>query len=311
MECKEVKAVCDVPTGNGWQYEPKFDGYRCIAIKQHNEVQLFSRRGLPFTKFLSLHHALLRQPAKSFILDGEIVALDADGRSNFNALQNAGRSLNVHFYPFDLLHLDGQTLLDVPLAHRKARLHSAIVANEFTHPVRPLKASLKLIIPKTREFGFEGIVAKQKDSIYQPGKTPGTWIKLKLKPTEEFIVGGFIPTGRSVDQLVVGRYTGKKFMYVAAFDDGFVPATRRKAFEKLHRLVIPGCPFTNLPEKRGRHRLDSDKMKSVVWVRPRIVVEVAMNQWTPDNHLRHAEFKRFRDDKTYEQVPPYPSEPEQ
>src|ERR1051325_3211323 len=89
MECREVRRASDVPTGSNWQYEVKFDGYRCIAIKQRNEVQLFSRRGLPFSKFLNLHRAFLEQPSKSFIVDGEIVALDSSGRSNFNALQNA------------------------------------------------------------------------------------------------------------------------------------------------------------------------------------------------------------------------------
>jgi DNA ligase D-like protein (predicted ligase) len=306
MECREVKSVDDVPTGKGWQYEVKFDGYRCIAIKQRNEVQLFSRRGLAFEKFLNVHRALLEQPAKSFVLDGEIVALDQDGRSNFNALQNAGRAFNVHFYPFDLLHLEDEELTDLPLAKRQARLQAEFVAGDFVHLLRPLAASLKRIIPKIRQFGFEGIVAKQKESIYLPGKTPGSWVKLKLKPTEEFVVGGFIPSGRAADELVVGRYAGKHLMYVAAFDDGFIPATRRKVFEEIKRYGTPDCPFANLPEKRGRHRMDAEKMKSVVWIKPKVVAEVAMNEWTPDGHLRHAEFKRLRDDVNVRQVRAYP-----
>jgi DNA ligase D-like protein (predicted ligase) len=308
MECKEIKTVDKLPQGSDWQYEVKFDGYRCIAIKQNNEVELFSRRGLPFKKFFNLYQTLGDQPVKSFVLDGEIVALDETGRSNFNALQNAGKELKVHFYPFDLLNINGEELMNLPLRARQTRLQSHFLSSDYFHKFGPLAAEVTTIIKKIRTFGFEGMIAKQKESLYVPGKTPGCWIKLKLKPTEEFIVGGFIPGAHGLEQLIVGRFSEKKFKYVAALDDGFVPATRRKVFETIKKCAIRNCPFVNLPEKRGRHRMDSEKMKSVTWVAPEIVVEIAMNEWTPDGHLRHAEFKRLRDDMQARQVADYPKD---
>jgi ATP-dependent DNA ligase len=110
-----------------------------------------------------------------------------------------------------------------------------------------------------------------------PGKSSGDWIKMKLKQSDEFIVGGFIPGTHGVDQLVVGRYDGKDFKYVESLDDGFVPATRRKVQDAIQRYAVPECPFTNLPEKRGAHRMDREKMQKVTWVQPRVVVEIAMN----------------------------------
>src|SRR5437764_12387183 len=182
MECKEVKSVRNLPHGDHWQYEIKLDGYRCIAIKQKNEVELFSSRGLPFSQFLNNNQALQKQPPKSFILDGEIVALDQHGRSDFNALQNAGGTKrSVHFYAFDLLHLNGDNLQDLPLSERQSRLQSAFNADEFFHINPPLDADLDLILSKMEQFGFEGVVAKDKNSLYHSGKIPETWVKLKIK----------------------------------------------------------------------------------------------------------------------------------
>jgi bifunctional non-homologous end joining protein LigD len=119
MECSEVRSIRQLPRGEQWGYEQKLDGYRCIAIKQDGEIVLYSRRGLAFNRFLNLHRVLVDQPPKSFVLDGEIVALDEDGRSEFNALQNAGnRKTETHFYAFDLLHLDGDDLTKLPLLER-------------------------------------------------------------------------------------------------------------------------------------------------------------------------------------------------
>src|SRR5262249_17480513 len=103
-----------------------------------------------------------------------------------------------------------------------------------------------------------------------------------------------------------GRFDGKDFKYVESLDDGFVPATRRKVYDAIKRFEISEPAFTNLPEKRGGHRMDREKMQKVKWVRPKGVAEIDFNEWTPDRHLRHAEFKRIRDDKTIRQVGQYP-----
>src|SRR4051812_48860762 len=189
MECREVKTMANLPRGEDWQYEVKFDGYRCIAIKQKNEVELFSRRGLTFDQFLNLHQVLREQRPKSFIVDGEIVALDQDGRSDFNALQNAKtRKRPLHFYAFDLLHLNGENLLESPLEERQRQLQAEFNAGSFLHLPGPLEAELELLISRIEQFGFEGIVAKKRNSIYVPGKTSGSWVKMKLKQSDEFII---------------------------------------------------------------------------------------------------------------------------
>ena len=308
MECKEVREETRIPVASEWQYEIKFDGYRCIAIKQKNQAELFSRRGLLFKQFLNLYDEIRIQPAKAFILDGEVVALDADGRSDFNALQHAGtRQIDVHFYAFDLLHLDGHDLTGEPLVERQNLLRQSFAPTSFFHIAPSLTGKLKTILAKIRKFGFEGIIAKRKDSIYQPGERPGSWVKKKLKQSDEFIIGGYIPNGKAVDELLVGRYAGKRLMFVAAVDDGFVPATRRLVFDAVNRFETSSCPFANLPEKRARRSaMDKEKMSKARWLKPRAVVEIAFNEWTPDRHLRHAEFKRLRDDKAPGVVPALP-----
>jgi len=308
MECREVKSIRQLPRGENWGYELKLDGYRCIAIKQQGEVVLYSRRGLAFKRFLNLHHVLAEQPPKSFILDGEIVALDENGKSDFNALQNAGtRKTQTHYYAFDVLHVDGEDLCHRPLSERQERLRSEFRPNQYLHISGALKARLSVIVQKIRQFGFEGVIAKEQGSAYLPGETPGTWVKLKLKATEEFVVGGFIPGPHGIDQIVVGRYAGKKLKYVASTDDGFVPATRRAVYQRVKKFTTLQCPFTNLPEKRMAHRMDAKKMAKVTWLKPKLVAELAFNEWTPDLHLRHSEFVRLRDDKDVWDVPEYPA----
>lgn len=308
MECKEVRDATRLPNGRDWQFEVKLDGYRCIAVKQSNDVQLYSRRGKPLAQFPNLFEALLEIPIKQFILDGEVVALDADGYSNFNALQRWGRSpIDVHLFAFDLLHLDGEDLRNRPLSERQQVLWSTFGAEGFIHLPRPVNASLGPLLRKLREFRFEGVIAKRRDSVYEPGKASGAWVKMKLKPSDEFVVGGYIPNGNAVEELVVGKPSGKELIYASSVGDGFVPATRRSTFEALGGSEVSKCPFVNLPESKGPHRMDAEKMKKVRWVKPKLVAEIAFNEWTPDFHLRHSEFKCLRLDKTAKKITPHPS----
>jgi ATP-dependent DNA ligase len=159
---------------------------------------------------------------------------------------------------------------------------------------------------KIQEFGFEGVIAKRKDSIYVPGAVPGSWLKKKLKQSEEFIIGGYEPGKGMLEEIAVGRFAGKEFNYVALVDDGFVPNTRRQVIEAIKKLRTAKCPFVNVPEKKGMHRLDRERMQKLSWVKPKVVVEIAMNEWTPDRHLRPSEFKHLRTDKSLKDVAPYP-----
>src|SRR5438067_1534660 len=175
MDCKSVESLPN--GGEDWQYEIKFDGYRAIAIKQRGEVQLFSRRGKSFNSaYSAITEALGDLRAKSFILDGELIALDENGLHSFSLLQRRAAKTALHFYVFDLLHLDGKDLMSFPLRRRRALLETAFP--RWPEPLRMsplLTGSLDAISQRIREFQFEGVVAKHLHSPYKAGEEPGTW----------------------------------------------------------------------------------------------------------------------------------------
>jgi len=293
MDCKSVEFL---PSGEDWQYEIKFDGYRAIAIKQYGEVQLFSRRGKSFNSaYPEIVDACGALRAKSFILDGELIALDDNGLHSFALLQKRGAKTVLHFYVFDLLHLDGKDLMRLPLRRRRAQLETAFSRWPESLRLSPLlTGSLEKITQRIREFQFEGIVAKNLHSPYKPGEEPGTWQKLKLQRSEDFIVGGYIPGPNGVDQLVVGIRRDGKVLFVESVKNGFVPTTRRQLRDAIEPLHISECPFSNLPEKKRPHAMDREKMGKVRWVNPKLFCEIAFNEWTPNLHLRHSKFLRLR-----------------
>jgi bifunctional non-homologous end joining protein LigD len=295
MECRPVEKL---PEGEEWQHEIKFDGYRAIAIKQSGEVSLSSRRGNSFNAdYPETVRELGALRAKSFILDGELVAIDEQGRHSFSLLQNAkSKTARVHFYAFDLLHLDGDNLMQLPLSRRRAELQSAFPKWPSLVQLSPvLTGPLNEITARIREYEFEGIVAKRTDSIYRPGEEPGTWVKKKLQRSDDFMVGGYIPGANGIDQLVVGMRRDGALHFVDSVKNGFVPTTRRKVQEAIQKLVTPECPFVNLPEKKRPHAMDREKMKTVRWVKPKVIAEIAFNEWTPSGHLRHSKFLRLRE----------------
>jgi ATP-dependent DNA ligase len=260
MECKAVDAI---PDSAGWQYELKLDGYRTIAIKQSGEVELFSRNGNSFNKkFPAIAEILRALRPKRFIVDGEIVALDEQGRHSFELLQRFGTTrAPLRFYVFDLLHINDDSLIKKPLSARRARLEGefgALPENVQLSPI--LTGSAVEVLGTVKQFEFEGVVAKQLDSIYQPGETPGTWQKHKTQRSDDFLVGGYIPGTHGIDQLVVGeKHEDGKFYYIDSVKNGFVPATRQRVFHAIKGKEVSDCPFVNLPEKKGAHRMDKKK----------------------------------------------------
>jgi ATP-dependent DNA ligase len=150
------------------------------------------------------------------------------------------------------------------------------------------------------EHGLEGVVAKQKDSVYQPGKRSGLWSKYRLNLGQEFVVGGYTPGSNGFDALIVGFYRGKDLMFAGRIRAGFVPATRRDVFAKIKNLKSDKCPFANLPEKsegRWGQGLTAEKMKGCVWLRPKAIVRIDFAEWTGGDKLRHTKFVALRDDK--------------
>jgi bifunctional non-homologous end joining protein LigD len=158
-----------------------------------------------------------------------------------------------------------------------------------------LSGDVRDILNNVEQFEFEGVIAKRLDSIYLPGQTSDKWQKQKTQRSDDFLVGGYVPGRRGVEELVVGETRDGDFYFVEFVKNGFVPATRQKVFEAVKGNEIQECPFVNLPEKKGAYRMDREKMESVRWVKSRIIAEIAFNERTQAGHLRHSRFLRLRD----------------
>ena len=163
-----------------------------------------------------------------------------------------------------------------------------------------VEAAPKDLLSAVREHGLEGVIGKRKDSLYQPGKRSGAWIKCRVNRGQEFVIGGYFPGPHGFDSLIVGYYDGGKLIYVARTRNGFVPASRRQVFSKLKHLVTANCPFVNLPETRRSRfgeELNAEKMKKAVWLRPEAIAQIEFLEWTEGNRLRHSKFVGLREDK--------------
>lgn len=158
------------------------------------------------------------------------------------------------------------------------------------------------LIRVAREFGFEGIISKRKDSFYEPGKRSNAWVKYRVNQGQEFVIGGYT-LGNPIDALIVGYYQDEKLLYAAKVRNGFVPHLRREVANRLKGLEADACPFANLPErKRTQWALTKEEMKNCVWLRPELVAQIEFAEWTPDGHLRHSKFVGLREDKDPKEI---------
>ena len=292
-----------LPECPGWLVELKFDGYRALAIRDGGEVRLRSRNDKDFTsRYPAIVKALAAMP-EGTVIDGEIVALDRNGKPSFSLLQNyssAGGSL--HYFIFDVLILKGQDVMDKSLTERRRFLEKHVFP-KLAEPIRyspVLEAGLKDLIHSVKAQGLEGLVAKRRDSRYETGQRSGAWQKMRVNQGQEFVIGGYTPAPKNFDALVIGYYDGDQLMYAARTRNGFTPASRAELFRKLKPLEIAGCPFANLPEKKaGRWGagLKAAKMEECRWLKPQLVGQFEFAEWTEDAHLRHSRFVGLRDDK--------------
>ena len=301
VEPMECLSVSKLPEGLEWLWEIKLDGYRALAVKSGTGVTLFSRRRKSLNRqFPYIVEALADLPSGT--VDGEVVAIDDSGRPHFNLLQNfRAEASRIQYYIFDLLCWKDRDLTRVPMVERRTLLKSVVVIRDKRIRIADyFEAAPKDLPSAVREQGLEGIIGKRKDSLYQPGKRSGAWIKYRVNRGQEFVIGGYFPGPHGFDSLIVGYYDGDDLMYVARTRNGFVPASRRQVFSKLKHLVTPACPFVNLPETRRSRfgeELNGEKMKKAVWLRPEIVVQIEFLEWTEADRLRHAKFVGLREDK--------------
>ena len=304
-----------------WRYEPKLDGYRVIASVTGREVRLASRRGLDLTAFFpEIVAELAAQPATPMVLDGEIVALDADGRPSFNALQNraqlkgaaeiaaAQRATPAVLVCFDLLHFAGLNLRGASYGERHRYLSQCLAPAPHLQLVHS-SDNAEQLYAAALEQGYEGIVAKRLDSPYQAGERSRAWLKLKLARSAEFLVGGYTRGNGArepLGALLLGYREGKALRYAGHVGSGLDERMIAELLKRTAKLRRSTSPFV---EKPPLHR-------PTTWLDPKLVAEVSYSEWTPAGALRAPVFVRLRDDIAPHSVrrradaePTEPSEP--
>jgi bifunctional non-homologous end joining protein LigD len=296
-------SVDKLPEGADWLYELKWDGYRALLIKDGARVEIRSRNDKDLTQmYPDIVAAGGRLEARQAVIDGEIVALDAAGKPSFQALQHRDTApkRTIVFYAFDVLHVDGRDTMDEPLTGRRSKLATMIGNDSAVRFSQDLPGSPQDVVRALLGAGIEGVIAKRKDSSYQPGERCGNWLKLKLEQQQEFVIGGYRPDGGGFDALLVGYYQGKALQFAGKVRAGIVPYVRRELAAKLKPLHSSGCPFANLPDaSRGRWGggVTAEDMHEMRWTKPQLVAQIKFVEWTADGRLRHAVFLGLRNDK--------------
>jgi DNA ligase D-like protein (predicted ligase) len=299
VEPMECLAVDKLPTGSGWLYEIKLDGYRMIAVR-NDKPELYSRlKNSNTSKFPEIATALISLPHGT-VIDGELVAIDNDGMPDFNLLQNY-RSSEAHlvYFAFDILAHKGKSLLELPLVERRKILRDVVEPNERVQLVEA-STNAEGIVRFVQEHQLEGIIAKRADSAYLPGKRTSSWVKTRITKSQEFVIGGYTPSHLGLDAIIVGSYKGKDLYFAGRIRAGFTPASRRQVHQKLSSLETARCPFVNLPQPSAARwglGITEKEMKNMIWLKPETVAQIDFQEWTSANMLRHASFVRLRDDK--------------
>jgi bifunctional non-homologous end joining protein LigD len=249
IETMDCLPVSKLPEGPEWTYEIKLDGYRLEVVRKSRMTTLYSRlENVLNQRFPYIATALEDLPNET-VIDGELVALGADGRPDFHLLQNfRSAQSRIVYYAFDILISEGRRLTGLPLSERRDILSRVVEPGEHVALSQVADQTAAEMLRFVKSHGLEGAVAKRSDSVYQPGQRTGLWSKYRVDLKQEFVVGGYIPSNLGVDSLVVGVYRGKDLIYAARVRAGLVPATRREVFERLRDLKTPKCPFVNLPE---------------------------------------------------------------
>jgi bifunctional non-homologous end joining protein LigD len=309
IEPMKARLTESPPTGGDWSYELKFDGFRVCAVKKRSEIHLFSRNGNELrSRFPEVVEALKDFPADECVLDGEVVALDEEGRSSFQLLQGVemeGRKSPIVFYVFDLMQLNGRGLTGLPLGPRKQVL--AKLCEGAGDPIRysgEIDGDASVLLKEVQRRGLEGLIGKLRDSRYEPGGRSGSWIKLKCVNEQEFVIGGFTPpqgARQHFGALLVGYYEKKKkFLFAGKVGTGFNTKSLAALHKKLKSEKREDCPFADLPSKQGGQWVQGitpSMMRKIEWVNPVFVCQVKFAEWTRDAKLRQPVFLGLREDK--------------
>jgi bifunctional non-homologous end joining protein LigD len=308
IEPMKAKLLEKPPTTGDWIYELKFDGIRLIAVKIGKKVSLLSRNQNELSgRFPEIVEAVKNLPVRECVIDGEVVALDDKGRSSFQLLQARemeGRKSPVYFYAFDLLQLDGKSLIGLPLETRKAVLEK--LCADAGDPIRysgAIGSDTKALLDEVKRRGLEGIIGKQRNSAYEPGRRSGAWIKLKCVEQQEFVIGGYTPpqgARKYFGAILVGYYDKNRLVFAGKVGTGFTAKSLSILHKKFQKEARNDCPFVDLPSKQNGQWVQGitpSMMRKMHWVNPKFVAEIKFAEWTRDGKLRAPVFLGLREDK--------------
>ena len=291
-----------------WLFEPKLDGFRILAFIRRREVTLLTRNGNDYTA----HHPWVARDLTAYddsemVVDGEMAALNDKGVPDFNLMQHSaeiaikGLKLEgeypIVYYPFDLLHLNGKSLLNLPLHERKTMLKESLNPTDRIQLVDHVDTDGESFFKASVELGLEGMVAKRRDSVYQPGVRTRDWLKIKRVYEQDFVVGGYTMGSGSraftFGSLLVGYFEGDVLRYAGRVGSGFNMEMLEAMMEPLELLATDRCPFA---QSRELARAEAR------WVSPKIVVSVKFAEWTDEDRLRAPVFMGLRTDVSPESV---------
>ncbi|HEY4967170.1 MAG TPA: DNA ligase D [Puia sp.] len=299
----------------GWLYEIKWDGYRCLAFLHDGKVELRSRNNKTFNeKFYPIYNALKAFSANA-ILDGEIVVVDESGKSNFGNLQNWRSEADgaLRFYVFDLLWLNGKSLLKLTLPERKQRLEEWLPDDPLIQLSKSFTASGLAFFEEAKKMGLEGIMAKKMDSLYVPGFRSKEWLKIKIGKRQEAVIGGYTlneGSPKAFSSLLAGVYKKGRFTYMGKIGTGFSDKDQKVMMKLFKPLRVKKSPFNELPDINSPSRFrPNPPTAKATWLKPVLVCEVSFTEMTADGLMRHPSFQGMRTDKKSKEVKEEISEP--
>jgi bifunctional non-homologous end joining protein LigD len=292
----------------GWQYEIKWDGYRCLAYLNKGKVELRSRNDKSFDeKFYPVFNALQNIKIDA-LLDGEVVVINDNGLSDFGKLQNWRSEADgeLKFYIFDLLWADGHNLMKRPLRQRREKLLAILPQNDIIKISQSFDLKGKEFFKAAKKMGLEGIIAKKSDSEYLPGSRSKEWLKIKVGRRQEVVIGGFTKnegTNKSFSSLLVGVFKKGKLQYSGKIGTGFSESLHRELLLQFKPLITKQSPFLNEPDinKPSRFRPDPPHAQAT-WLKPELVCEVSFAEMTSEGVMRHPSFVGMRMDKKAKDV---------
>ena len=309
IEPMKAKLLEKPPATGDWIYELKFDGIRLIATKDDEKVSLLSRNKNDLSaRFPEIVDAVKNLRADECVLDGEVVALDEAGRSSFQLLQARemeGPKSPIYFYAFDLLQLDGKSLVSLPLEARKNGLKK-LCSGAGDPRIRysgAIGGDANQLLKEVQRRGLEGIIGKLPNSVYEAGRRSGAWIKLKCVNDQEFVIGGYTPpqgARKHFGAILVGYYKDRDLVFAGKVGTGFTTKSLAALHKKFRAEERPECPFVDLPSKQNGQwvlGITPSMMKKIRWINPKFIAEIKFAEWTRDGKLRAPVYLGLRDDK--------------